>query len=83
MSDQKDPITPAFAEKLVDRIIYELGKKLDDLDISLDYIAAAILDDSVLGISAAQSYKGRGAKIPQGRRAPGDRLPIAAPKDEG
>tara|TARA_R110002020_G_scaffold56722_3_gene156722 strand:- start:6771 stop:6995 length:225 start_codon:yes stop_codon:yes gene_type:complete len=68
MEDNKPEITEDFVESMVDRIITELGKKFEDLDISLDYIAAALLDDSAIGISSRQSQKGRFAKLPRKRR---------------
>ena len=43
MADRQ--ITPEFIESMVDRIIHELTDKLEQLDISMDYVAAALLDD--------------------------------------
>ena len=43
MADRQ--ITPEFIESMVDRIIVELSDKLEELDISMDYVAAALLDD--------------------------------------
>ena len=57
-------MTREFVETMVDRVINELGKKFEELDISLDYIAAAILDDSAIGISSRQQQMGRFAKLP-------------------
>jgi len=70
MADNKPEITEQFVEAMVDRIITELGKKFEDLDISLDYIAAALLDDSAIGISSRQSQMGRFAKLPPRAKHP-------------
>ena len=43
MADRQ--ITPEFIESMVDRIIHEITSKLEQLDISMDYVAAALLDD--------------------------------------
>jgi hypothetical protein len=53
-------ITPEFIERMTDRIIAHLGAKLEMLDISLDYIAAALIDDaSALDIKSRQRRRGR------------------------
>jgi|TARA_R110000751_G_C13533288_1_gene454172 hypothetical protein len=64
MDDSKPAITGDFVEAMVDRIINELGKKFEELDISLDYIAAALLDDSAIGIASKQAQMGRFARLP-------------------
>jgi hypothetical protein len=64
MEDKPPAITEQFIESMVDRIVTELGKKFEQLDISLDYIAAALLDDSAIGISSRQDQKGRFANLP-------------------
>jgi len=80
MDDSKPAITGDFVEAMVDRIINELGKKFEELDISLDYIAAALLDDSAIGISAKQTQMGRHARLPaKGRRS---RLGSRTTRDE-
>jgi hypothetical protein len=43
MADRQ--ITPEFIESMVDRIVHEITDKLEQLDISMDYVAAALLDD--------------------------------------
>ena len=63
MDDNK--ITEAFIENMVDKVIEEIKGKLDELDISLDYIAAALLGDSAISIGTQQRSRGRGAKIAQ------------------
>jgi|TARA_R110002020_G_scaffold66440_4_gene174645 hypothetical protein len=62
--DEKPEITEAFIENMVDRVISELGRKLEALDVSLDYIAAAILDGDPIGIASRQSQRGRMANVP-------------------
>ena len=53
-------ITPEFIERMTDRIIARLSEKLEMLDISLDYIAAALIDDaSALDIKSRQRRRGR------------------------
>jgi hypothetical protein len=52
-------ITPEFIEAMVDRIVIEITDKLEQLDISLDYIAGALLDVDALGVSATQATRGR------------------------
>tara|TARA_R110000824_G_scaffold377280_2_gene568520 strand:- start:926 stop:1165 length:240 start_codon:yes stop_codon:yes gene_type:complete len=64
MDDSTPTISGDFIEAMVDRIINELGKKFEELDISLDYIAAAILDDSAIGIASKQKQMGRFARLP-------------------
>jgi hypothetical protein len=58
MADKQ--ITPEFIESMVDRIIHELSDKLEQLDISMDYVAAALLDDhTAQDISNLQRNRGR------------------------
>jgi len=64
MYDSKPNITEEFISSMVDRVVGEISKKLDELDVSLDYIAVALLDDSAIGISAKQSQMGRHARLP-------------------
>jgi len=53
-------ITPEFIERMVDRIIATLTNKLEELDISLDYVAAALMDDATaLDIKSRQHRRGR------------------------
>ena len=54
-----DPITPEFIESMVDKVIEHIVDKLEVLDISLDYIAAALLDTDALAVGATQSIRGR------------------------
>jgi hypothetical protein len=62
MADEKESkqITPEFIERMVDRVIYSLSGKLEQLDVSMDYVAAAILDDvSAAEIRSRQKQRGR------------------------
>ena len=63
MDDSK--ISEAFIERMVDKVIKEITDKLNELDLSLDYIAAALLDSGELSIAARQKgvTRGRGAQI--------------------
>ena len=65
----KNPITPEFIETMVDKIIVELSQKLEQLDISMDYIAASLLDVDPLGLGSTQAARGRhgasGARVKQ------------------
>jgi len=54
-----EPITPEFIEEMVDRVVSKLTAKLDQLDISMDYIAAALLDTDAAGIGSRQLQRGR------------------------
>jgi len=67
-----EPITPEFIEEMVDRVVSKLTAKLDQLDISMDYIAAALLDTDAAGIGARQMQRGRfgGGKSHLGQAAP-------------
>ena len=64
MDDTKPNITEKFISSMVDRVVGEINKKLDELDVSLDYIAAALLDDSAIGIASKQAQMGRFARLP-------------------
>ena len=56
-------ITPEFIEAMVDRIVIEITDKLEELDISLDYIAGALLDVDALGVAATQAVRGRAGNV--------------------
>ncbi len=55
----QNPITPDFIEAMVDKIIVELSQKLEQLDISMDYIAASLLDIDPLSLGSTQTARGR------------------------
>jgi len=67
---QSDPITPAFIERMVDKVIVELSKKLDELDISIDYVAAALLDTTGHDVKTRQRAYGRGSMRPKSPPSP-------------
>ena len=52
-------ITPEFIESMVDKIIKRLSDKLEVLDISMDYIAAALMDDTTVIDIGARQRRGR------------------------
>ena len=52
-------ITPEFLESMVDKIINRLTLKLEELDISMDYIAAALMDDATVIDVSARQKRGR------------------------
>jgi len=52
-------ITPEFIEAMVDRIVIEITDKLEQLDISMDYIAAALMDDATVIDVSARQKRGR------------------------
>ena len=52
-------ITPEFIESMVDKIIDRLTHKLEELDISMDYIAAALMDDATVIDVSARQKRGR------------------------
>jgi len=52
-------ITPEFIEAMVERIINKLSDKLEMLDISMDYIAAALMDDATVIDVGARQKRGR------------------------
>ena len=54
-------ITPEFIERMVDRVVDAITEKLEELDISMDYLAAALLDSDALAIAGSQAARGRAA----------------------
>ena len=54
-------ITPQFVEDMVDRVIDQLTNKLEQLDISLDYIAALLAGIPAGDIGTRQARAGRSA----------------------
>jgi len=58
---QTDPVTPAFIERMVDKVIDRITSKLDELDISIDYVAAALLDTTGHDVKTRQRAYGRGS----------------------
>ena len=54
-------ITPEFIESMVDRVVDAITEKLEELDVSMDYLAAALLDTDALAIAGSQAARGRAA----------------------
>ena len=71
-------ITPEFIEAMVDRIVIEITDKLEQLDVSIDYVAAALLDVNALGVAATQATTGRAGRAIAA--APGAKQPQSANK---
>jgi hypothetical protein len=59
LEPEPEPITPEFIELMVDKIIGKLSAKLEELDISMDYVAAALLDTDAVGLGSRQKQRGR------------------------
>ncbi len=62
-------ISEKFIEDMVDKVIMRLSDKLDDLDISLDYIGALLAGQATTDVAGRQKGLGRLAtdKAPQVR----------------
>tara|TARA_R100000664_G_scaffold32930_1_gene48794 strand:- start:873 stop:1103 length:231 start_codon:yes stop_codon:yes gene_type:complete len=75
MKRLNEEISEPFIERMVDRVIKELSKKLEALDISLDFIAAAMMGGGRTPVDV-----GRGQKF--GSRAPRAASTADAPKEE-
>jgi len=54
-------ITPEFIESMVDKVVDAITEKLEELDVSMDYLAAALLDADPLAIAGSQAARGRAA----------------------
>ena len=52
-------ISEQFIEDMVDRVVNRLSAKLDELDISLDYIGAILADKSAIDVGLRQKGLGR------------------------
>jgi len=55
----KEEITPEFIEDMVDQVIKRLGQKLDQLDMSLDYLVGAMVGMSTSDVDMLQKQQGR------------------------
>jgi len=62
----KEELTEEFIESMVDKVISRLGEKFEDLDISLDFIAAALTGTSAVSVGTAQRNAGRYARVARG-----------------
>jgi len=58
---QLNPITPEFIERMVDKVIDRINNKLDSLDMSIDYVAAALFDTTGHDVKVRQRAYGRGS----------------------
>ena len=67
MKNLNEAIDEEFLEGLADSVVHRLVKALSELDLSLDYIAAALTDSDTIGVDVAQAGAGRYAS-PGGRR---------------
>jgi len=55
----KEELTEKFIESMVDKVIARLGEKFETLDISLDYIAAVLSDQSAAALGVQHGTMGR------------------------
>ena len=55
----KEDISEEFVERMVDKVISRLTDKLEQLDISLDFIASLLANEDAAAISADQKTLGR------------------------
>ena len=61
-----EEITEEFLESLTDSVLKRLEAKLDQLDISLDFIAAALTGETAWELGAGQAATGRHAPVGRG-----------------
>tara|TARA_R110000824_G_scaffold8064_2_gene36706 strand:- start:7848 stop:8075 length:228 start_codon:yes stop_codon:yes gene_type:complete len=54
-----EEITPEFIERMTDRVIARLTDKLDELDISLDFIGAVLANTDAAALAGHQRKQGR------------------------
>ena len=59
MPKEDSNISEQFIEDMVDKVINRLSAKLDELDISLDYIGAALSGQASPDVSTRQKGLGR------------------------
>jgi hypothetical protein len=63
MLQLNEEITEEFLETLTDSVLKRLESKLDQLDISLDFIAAALTGETAWELGAGQAAAGRHATV--------------------
>ena len=73
MAEETSNISEQFIEEMVDKVINRLSSKLDELDISLDYIGAILSGQATTDVGVRQKGLGRFAT---------DRSPRPAREDE-
>ena len=59
MPDETTHISEQFIEDMVDKVINRLTAKLDELDISLDYIGAILSGQATTDVGVRQKGLGR------------------------
>ena len=59
MEDETTHISEQFIEDMVDKVIDRLSAKLDELDISLDYIGAILSGQATTDVGVRQKGLGR------------------------
>jgi hypothetical protein len=57
----ENTITPEFIDNVVNRAVAAITDKLEDLDISLDFLAGALLDADAFSVGKMQRAQGRSA----------------------
>ena len=69
MQPLREEISEKFIESMVDKVIDRLSAKFDELDISLDYVAALISGESGVALGAATKTVSRRIRRPSPRHA--------------
>ncbi len=59
MAEETNNISEQFLEEMVDKVIHHLAAKLDELDISLDYIGAVLSGQATTDVGVRQKGLGR------------------------
>jgi hypothetical protein len=59
MPEETNTISEQFIEDMVDKVISRLSAKLDELDISLDYIGAILSGQATTDVGVRQKGLGR------------------------
>jgi len=59
MKLMSEEITEEFIERMTDRVIGRLEDKLDELDISLDFIGAVLANTDAAALAGHQRKQGR------------------------
>ena len=71
MKLMNEEITEEFIERMTDRVIGRLEDKLDELDISLDFIGAVLANTDAASLAGHQKKQGRMHVHRPGSRAGG------------
>ena len=59
MTEESNHISEQFIEEMVDKVINRLSAKLDELDISIDYIGAILSGQATTDVGVRQKGLGR------------------------